>query len=122
MTLNVGLVNYTRFRIFSNFEDKNITINIQGPTTATTKFGTKTFLTLVVITLQMFVWQYIRLKQNKLLSDNSQMVTINFCSLEMIRNQNVKLSRVDGTYDDAVADLFKKSFGLNSKKKCSIHQ
>ena len=55
------------------------------------------------------------------LSDNTQMITLNFCSPEMIRNQSVRVSKAfDGPYDEAVADLFKKSFGLNSKKKCYI--
>ena len=62
-----------------------------------------------------------RVETKKSLSDNVQMITLNFCSPEMIRNQNVRINRAfDGPYDDAVASIFKKEFGLNSKKKCYI--
>jgi len=55
------------------------------------------------------------------LNQNSEAITLDFVSPEAIRNQNIKISRAfNGPYDDAVAKIFKKSWGLNSKKKLYI--
>lgn len=55
------------------------------------------------------------------LNQNTQAVTLDFISTEGIRDQNVRISRAfDGPYDDAVAKIFKKSWGLNSKKKLYV--
>jgi len=55
------------------------------------------------------------------LNSYTQTVTLEFCSPELIRNQSVRVSRAfEGPYDDAVAKIFKKSWGLNSKKKIYI--
>lgn len=55
------------------------------------------------------------------LTDGTAQITLNFCSPEGIRNQNVRMSRAfEGPYDEMVADIFKKEFGLNSKKRCYI--
>ena len=54
-------------------------------------------------------------------NQNTQVLTLNFISPEGIRDQNVRISRAfDGPYSDAVAKIFKKSYGLNSKKKLYI--
>ena len=93
----------------------------RDPTTSTTKPGTKTFHDYGGYNFTNVRMAVYKIGTKKPLSDNTQMVTLNFCSPEMIRNQNVRVSRAfDGPYDEAVADLFKKSFGLNSKKKCYI--
>ena len=55
------------------------------------------------------------------LNSNTQMVNLDFISTEAIRDSNIKISRAfDGPYDDAVAKIFKKSWGLNSKKKLYV--
>ena len=55
------------------------------------------------------------------LNQNTQSITLDFISTEGIRDQNVKISRAfNGPYDDAVAKIFKKSWGLNSKKKLYV--
>ena len=55
------------------------------------------------------------------LNSNTQLVTLDFISTEAIRDSNIKVSRAfDGPYDDAVAKIFKKEFGLNSKKKLYV--
>ena len=55
------------------------------------------------------------------LSGGTTQVTLAFISPEAIRNQNVRVSRAyDGPYDKAVADIFKKEYGLNSKKQLYI--
>ena len=93
----------------------------RDPTTSTTKPGTKTFFDYGGYNFTNVRMSVYKIGTKKPLSDNTQMVTLNFCSPEMIRNQNVRVSRAfDGPYDKAVADLFKKSFGLNSKKRCYI--
>ena len=44
-------------------------------------------------------------------------MTLHFASAEMLRNQRVRVSKAyDGAYDKAVADIFKSSNILNSKK------
>ena len=54
-------------------------------------------------------------------SPTVETLTLNFISVEGIRDQNVRVSRAfDGPYDDAVAKIVKKKWGLNSKKKCYI--
>jgi hypothetical protein len=55
------------------------------------------------------------------LNQNTQTVTLDFISTEGIRDQNIKISRAfNGPYDQAVAKIFKKSWGLNSKKKLYV--
>ena len=55
------------------------------------------------------------------LNSNTQMVNLDFISTEAIRDSNIKISRAfDGPYDDAVAKVSKKSWGLNSKKKLYV--
>ena len=57
------------------------------------------------------------------LSGGTTQVTLGFISPEAIRNQNVRVSRAyDGPYDKAVADIFKKEYGLNSKRKLYIQE
>ena len=52
---------------------------------------------------------------------STEIITLNFISVEGIRDQNVKVSRAfDGPYDDAVAKIVKKKWGLNSKKRVFI--
>ena len=47
----------------------------------------------------------------------NQVVTLHFASAEMLRNQRVRVSKAyEGAYDKAVADIFKSSNILNSKK------
>ena len=54
-------------------------------------------------------------------NSNTQVLTLDFMSPEGVRNQNVRISRAfNGPYDDAVAKIFKKAWGLNSKKKLYI--
>ena len=54
-------------------------------------------------------------------SPSAETITLNFISVEGIRDQNVKVSRAfDGPYDDAIAKIVKKKWGLNSKKQCFI--
>lgn len=54
-------------------------------------------------------------------NSNTQLITLDFISPEGIRDQNVRISRAfNGPYDDAVASIFKNSWGLNSKKKLYI--
>ena len=61
------------------------------------------------------------ISQRTRLNSSTQTVTLEFCSPELIRNQSVRVSRAfDGPFDDAVAKIFKKSWGLNSKKKIYI--
>jgi len=55
-------------------------------------------------------------------NQNTQIVVLDFISTEGIRDQNVRISRAfDGPYDQAVAKIFKKSWGLNSKKKLYVY-
>ena len=57
------------------------------------------------------------------LSGGTTQVTLGFISPEAIRNQNVRISRAfDGPYDKAVADIFKKEYGLNSKRKFYLQE
>ena len=57
------------------------------------------------------------------LSGGTTQVTLGFISPEAIRNQNVRVSRAfDGSYDKAVADIFKKEYGLNSKRKFYLQE
>ena len=52
------------------------------------------------------------------LNSNTQQVSLDFISTEAIKDSNTKISRAfDGPYDDAVAKIFKNTWGLNSKKK-----
>jgi len=47
----------------------------------------------------------------------NQVVTLHFASAEMLRNNRVRVSKAyEGAYDKAVADIFKSSSILNSKK------
>ena len=55
------------------------------------------------------------------LNARTEEIKLAFTSPENIRNQNIKISRAfDGPYDDAVAKIFKKDWGLNSKRKLYI--
>lgn len=60
--------------------------------------------------------------ENKVkLNDKTQNVTLSFISPEAIKDNNTRVSRAfDGPYDDAVAKIVKKQWGLNSTKKCYI--
>lgn len=52
------------------------------------------------------------------LNSNTQQVSLDFISTEAIKDSNTKISRAfNGPYDDAVAKIFKNTWGLNSKKK-----
>jgi len=54
-------------------------------------------------------------------NSNTQVLTLDFISPEGVRDQNIRISRAfNGPYDDAVAKIFKKEWGLNSKKKLYI--
>ena len=54
------------------------------------------------------------------LNSRSEEIKLAFTSPENIRNQNIKISKAfDGPYDKAVAEIFKKEYGLNSKRKLS---
>ena len=54
-------------------------------------------------------------------NQNTQTIILDFISTEGIRDQNVRISRAfNGPYDDAVAKIFKKQWGLNSKKKLYV--
>jgi len=55
------------------------------------------------------------------LNSRIEQIKLLFTSPESIRNQNIKISKAfDGPYDEAVADIFKKEYGLNSKRKLYI--
>ena len=54
-------------------------------------------------------------------SPTVETLTLNFMSVEGIRDQNVRISRAfDGPYDDAIAKIVKNKWGLNSKKRVFI--
>jgi len=62
-----------------------------------------------------------KIEERTRLNSSIEQIKLAFTSPENIRNQNIKISKAfDGPYDKAVAEIFKKEYGLNSKRKLYI--
>ena len=62
-----------------------------------------------------------KIEKRTRLNSRSEEIKLAFTSPENIRNQNIKISKAfDGPYDKAVAEIFKKEYGLNSKRKLYV--
>jgi len=67
---------------------------------------------------KMFVY---KVTQRKKTTKTSQTFTLEFTSYEGVKNNLVRVSRAfNGSYDKMVADVFKKQWGLGSKKRLFI--